>query len=105
MKITTSPEKISPFGGFNFCYKLLDDTGIRGLIDSHLGLRVKQAGFSYSDIFMNHLAIYLNGGDCTEDIHEHLGGHLRQIRGLSVCSADTIQDQQGKCPLINMGQE
>lgn len=90
MKITTSAEKISPFGGFNFCYKLLNDTGIRGLIDQHFGLRVKYSGFNYSDIFMNHLAIYLNGGDCTEDVGEHLGSHLRQVRGLSVCSPDTI---------------
>ena len=90
MKITTSKEKITPFGGFNFCYKLLTDTGICQLIDHHLGKRGKKAGFAYSEIFMNHLAIFLNGGDCTEDIGEHLGGHLSQVRGLSVCSADTI---------------
>jgi hypothetical protein len=90
MKITTSQEKISPFGGFNFCYKLLNDTGIPRLIDGYLGRRVKYVGFSYSDILMNHLAIFLNGGDCTEDISEHLGGSLREVRGLSVCSPDTI---------------
>lgn len=90
MKITTSTEKITPFGGFNFCHQLLRDTGITHLIDSYLGNRVKLAGFNYSDIMMNHLAIYLNGGDCTEDIQEHLGHHLRKVRGLSVCSADTI---------------
>ena len=36
------------------------------------------------------MAIFFNGGDCTEDINEHLGSHLKQVRGLSVCSADTI---------------
>lgn len=90
MKITTSTEKITPFGGFNFCYKLLKDTGITTLIDHHLGHRVKYVGFSYSEILMNHLAIFLNGGDCTEDIQKHLQGYLREVRGLSVCSADTI---------------
>jgi hypothetical protein len=41
MKITTSEEKITPFGGFNFCFKLLKDAGIPKLIDTHLGSRVK----------------------------------------------------------------
>ena len=90
MKITTSTEKTTPFGGFNFCYKLLKDIGITSLIDQHLGMRVKYSGFNYSEILMNHLAVFLNGGDCTEDIQEHLGGHLRHVRGFSVCSADTI---------------
>ena len=90
MKITHSDEKITPFGGFNFCHELLCNTGIPALIDNHLGKRVKYSGFDYSDILNNHLAIFLNGGDCTEDINEHLREHLKQVRNLSVCSADTI---------------
>ena len=90
MKVTTSTEKFTPFGGFNFCYKLIKDTGITTLIDQHLGSRVKYAGFEYSEILMNHLAIFLNGGDCTEDIQEHLGEHLRKVPGFAVCSADTL---------------
>lgn len=90
MKITTSNEKISPFGGFNFCHELLLSTGIPSLIDQHLGQRVKYVGFSYSDILLNQFAIFLNGGDCAEDIQEHLKGYLQQVPGLSVCSADTI---------------
>ena len=90
MKVTTSQEKITPFGGFNFCYKLLVDTGIPELIDAHLGARVKYAGFDYSEIFMNQFAVFLNGGDCAEDIQAHLGHHLKQVRSFSVCSADTI---------------
>jgi hypothetical protein len=90
MKITHSKKKITPFGGFNFCHELLSDTGIPNLIDNHLGQRVKYAGFNYSEILSNHLAIFLNGGDCAEDINEHLRSNLKQVRGLSVCSADTI---------------
>ena len=90
MKITQANEKITPFGGFNFCHDLLCKTGIPALIDNHLGKRVQYVGFDYSDILTNHLAIFFNGGDCTEDINEHLRGHLKQVRGLSVCSADTI---------------
>jgi len=90
VKITTSREKITPYGGFNFCYKQLIDSKIPELIDSQLGKRVVYAGFDYSQILMNHFSIFLNGGDCTEDINEHLRGHLKEVRGFSVCSADTI---------------
>ena len=90
MKVITSPEKITPLGGFNFCNELLLKSGIPCLIDDHLGKRVKYVGFNYSEIMMNHLAIFFNGGDCTEDIHEHLGPYLKQIPNLSVCSPDTI---------------
>lgn len=90
MNITKSAEKITPFGGFNFCFKSFYDCGLAGVIDQHLGERVKTTGFSYSDIMANHMAIFLNGGDCTEDINEHLRGHLHQVRGMNVCSADTI---------------
>jgi len=90
MKITHSSEKITPFGGFNFCHKLLVDTGIPDLIDGHLGKRIKYVGFDYSDIFTNHMAVFLHGGDCTEDVNDHLGGNLKEVRGMSVCSADTI---------------
>jgi len=90
MKITKSNEKVTPFGGFNFCHELLTENQIPGLIDSHFGKRVKTVGFDYSDVLMNHFAIFLNGGDCTEDINQHLREHLKEVRGLSVCSADTI---------------
>jgi uncharacterized protein Veg len=90
MKITKSAEKITPFGGFNFVFRSFKESGLVDLIDKSLGMRVKANGFSYSDIFTNHLAIFFNGGDCTEDVNEHLGEHLRNIRGMQVCSPDTI---------------
>ena len=90
MKVTISDKKVTPFGGFNFCYKFLKDIGIPKLMDDHLGSRVNYSGFDYSEILMNHLAIFLHGGDCTEDIEEYLGDHLKKVRGFSVCSADTI---------------
>lgn len=90
MKITTSDSKVNPFGGLNFCIDLLDKSGISELIDNHLGKRVKTFGFGYSEILMNQLSIFYTGGDCAEDINEHLCTHLKQVKGLSVCSADTI---------------
>jgi hypothetical protein len=90
MKITQSNKNISPFGGFNFCYDLFQRTGIPELIDEHLGKRVSSFGFNYSDIFTNHMAIFMHGGDCTEDVNDHFRETLKQVKGLSVCSADTI---------------
>ena len=90
MKITNSAVKITPFGGFNFVFKSFNDSGLSDLIDKHLGMRVKTFGFSYSDIFLNHLAVFFNGGDCTEDVNDHLREHLQNVRGMQVCSADTI---------------
>lgn len=90
MKVTNSTEKITPFGGFNFVFRSFEESGLSELIDKHLGTRVKTFGFSYSDIFVNHLAVFFNGGDCTEDVNEHLREHLREVRGMRVCSADTI---------------
>ena len=90
MKITQSEEKITPFGGFNFCHELFVKTGLPQLIDNHLGKRVKTIGFDYSEIFTNHMAIFLHGGDCTEDVNDNLREILKQVKGLNVCSADTI---------------
>ena len=90
MKVTKSAEKITPFGGFNFVFKTFLDSGLSDLIDKRLGMRVKNFGFSYSDIFLNHLAVFFNGGDCTEDANDHLRELLQNVRGMRVCSADTI---------------
>ena len=90
MKVTKSAEKITPFGGFNFVFRSFKESGLSDLIDKHLGMRVKTFGFSYSDIFTNHLAVYFNGGDCIEDVNDHLREHLQNVRDMQVCSADTI---------------
>jgi len=90
MKVTNSAEKVTPFGGFNFVFKSFKDSGLPDLIDKELGMRVKTFGFSYSDIFTNHMAVYFNGGDCTEDVNDHLREHLHNVPGMHVCSADTI---------------
>jgi hypothetical protein len=90
MKITTSKSVVNPFGGFNFCVDLLEKEGIPQLIDQHLGKRVLYGGFDYSQILLNQLAVYFTGGDCAEDINEHLRPHLKQVKGIEVCSADTL---------------
>jgi len=90
MHITKSSDNITPFAGFNFCFNHFHQSGLAGLIDRHLGPRVKTVGYSYSDIIANQLGIFFTGGDCAEDLSEHLRGPLGQVRGMSVCSADTL---------------
>ena len=90
MHITKSAQKITAFGGFNFCFESFHQSGLASLIDQHLGQRVQTVGFSYSEIFANQMGIFFAGGDCAEDINEHLRGPFSQVRGMPVCSADTI---------------
>lgn len=90
MHTTKSAEKITPFGGLNFCLNRYHQSGLAGLIDRHLGPRGQTAGFSYSDIIANQMAVFFAGGDCAEDLGEHLRGPLSYSRALAVCSPDTL---------------
>lgn len=90
MKITNSSEKINPFGGINFVNKAIDNTGIFQLIDQELGKRATQAEYSYSDVFRALWLLNFTGGDCAEDISEHLRPYISDIKGISVPSADTL---------------
>lgn len=65
-------------------------SGLARLIDRHLGQRVYTVGFSYSDLIANQMAVLFNGGDCAEDLAEHLRGPLAPVKDLSVCSPDTL---------------
>lgn len=89
-KVINSSDKITPFGGFNFVFNTYQHCGLAQLIDRHLGIRVKTVGFQYSEIFANQLAVFFNGGDCAEDLSEHLKSSLLQIKGMNVCSPDTV---------------
>jgi len=90
MHITKSSEKITPFVGLDFCLESFHGSGLAGLIDRHLGPRVQTAGFSCSDIVANLMSLLFTGGDCAEDLAEHLREPLYRTRGLSVCSPDTL---------------
>lgn len=90
MHTTKSSDKITPFGGLNFCLESFSDSGLAGLIDRDLGPRGQSAEFSYSDIVANLMSVLFTGGDCAEDLGEHLREPLHRTRGLSVCSPDTL---------------
>lgn len=90
MHITKSAEKITPFGGINFCFNSYHQSGLAELTDQYLGDRGGATGFSYSDILGNLMGVFFSGGDCAEDLAEHLSGPLAHIKGMTVCSPDTL---------------
>lgn len=90
MHITKSSDQITPFGGLNFCMAEFSRTGLPELVDQLLGSRGPQATYCYSDLVANWMGIFFTGGDCAEDIGEHLSGPLSTIKGIPGCSPDTL---------------
>lgn len=90
VKVTTSTENIGAFGGLNFISENFNTLNFSSLIDSSLGKRPAQAAYSYADVIKNIWLLFLSGGDCAEDIQEHLRSDFLQIPTLKVCSADTL---------------
>lgn len=90
MKITTSLDNIKSFGGLNFISAEFDKLSLSGLITEHLGERPPQAVYGYTDVIKSLWAIIFAGGDCAEDIQEHLKGELTEARNIAPCSADTL---------------
>lgn len=90
MQVKISREKISAYGGLNFISSIFNNLEFDSLIENQLGKRPSQAEFSYSDVLKNLWMLFLAGGDCAEDIQEHLRSDFLQIPNLKVCSADTI---------------
>lgn len=94
MKITYSTENINSFGGINFADSIIGNTSVYKTIDQSLGQRGTKAVYSYSDLFRSYLLMTLCGGECAEDITEHLRSELSQIKDFEVCSADTLLRMQ-----------
>jgi len=90
VKIQKYTTTTSPFSGISFVNYFFNEVGLSQLIDNELGIRVKYAGFSYSDIIRNLTNVFLRGGDVIEDISTHLGSHLKELPNNNVPSPDTI---------------
>jgi len=90
VKVTTTIENISAYGGLNFISETFNNLEFSCLIENHLGQRSLQSQFSYSDVIKNTWMLFLAGGDCAEDIEKHLKLDFLQIPNLKVCSPDTI---------------
>ncbi len=90
MKVTISTENINAYGELNYISEIFNNLEFSILIEKHLGTRPLPLEFSYCDVIKNLWMLFLAGGDCAEDIGEHLKSDLLQILNLKVCSADTI---------------
>lgn len=94
MKITYSSSKIKSFGGINFANSIIVNKNTCSIIDQTLGNRGVRSEYNYSDLFRSYLLMILCGGECAEDITEHLRGELEQVNNFNVCSADTLLRMQ-----------
>jgi len=90
MKIEIAKPTINPFGGLNFVIDEIKKNGINTLIDNELGSRSSQSTYQYSDVFMALWLIFFSGGDCAEDIEDHLEDCFKRCPGIELPSADTI---------------
>lgn len=90
MKVERSEQTINPFGGINFVIEAISQSGIPSIIDSKLGHRAPQAEYSFSDVMLNLMSVFYCGGDCAEDLDEHLKFFLEGTPGLKVASPDTV---------------
>lgn len=90
MKIEKNKQIINPFGGINFVFESIKQSGVLDVIDNQLGARPKQAKYSYSDLILGLWSVFFCGGDCSEDINEHLKAYLESVPGMKVANADTV---------------
>ena len=94
MKITYSKENINSFGGINFADNIIGRTSTYNIIDQTLGSRGLRAEYSYSDLIRSYFLMVVCGGECAEDISEHLRDELNHVKGFKACSADTLLRMQ-----------
>jgi hypothetical protein len=94
MKITYSKENINSFGGINFADNIIGRTSVYDIINQSLGNRGLKAEYSYGDLFRSYFLMVLCGGECAEDITEHLRDELNHVQGFKACSADTLLRMQ-----------
>ena len=89
-KIVKISQNVTPFGGIFYAHDMFKKCGMRKLIDQELGIRASTCGYTYGTLFGEWFDLFLCGGDCAEDIEEHLYDTLSAIPGNKVCKADTL---------------
>ena len=81
---------VTPFGGIHLIHKQLSAHGAIDFIDNQLGARVKTIGYNYSDILLSRIYTAFCGGNATEDVNYLKENTLKNLKGISTPSADTI---------------
>ena len=89
-KIQLKSDNINPFGGLFSIFNQFDRSGLRQVIDEHLGRRgATKAAFTHGDVFASMFGSYLCGGDCIEDVMD-IKPFWDNRGGIRVCSSDVI---------------
>lgn len=81
---------VTPFGGIHLIHQQLFAHGAIDFIDNQLGARVKTIGYNYSDILLSRIYTAFCGGNATEDVNYLKENTLKNLKGISIPSADTI---------------
>ena len=89
-KVEKISKNITPFAGVFFANDEFKRSGLRKLIDYELGIRSSTRGYSYGNLIGNFFNLIFCGGECAEDIQQHVRPALEQIPGNEVASADTL---------------
>ena len=76
-KIIQKSAKTTPFAGIFFIEDYFDRYKIGELCDEVLGIRAKQAKYSYADIIKSLWMIAFTGGQALEDINNQTGSVLK----------------------------
>ncbi|MDR1865528.1 MAG: hypothetical protein LBR08_08155 [Bacteroidales bacterium] len=90
VKVQKNSNVSTSFAGISFIVNEFTRSGLGKLIDNELDNRISRCGYQYSDIFRTWFNIFFCGGDCAEDIAQHLRPTLENIPETKVPSPDTL---------------
>lgn len=89
-KIIHSDKNITVFGGLNFIYQAIKDKKLDRWINSYLGVRGANAGYSHSDIVLSLFGNCLVQGSYLSDLHIFRDKYRAQVFK-KIPSADTVE--------------
>jgi len=92
MKVLKS-SRISPFGGLNFVIEQLDQLGIGDLLEKELPILSPQCKYSWKDLLYSFWSIFFCGGDCIEDLGNHLKIAFEKNPMVKLPSPDRVLDR------------
>ena len=89
-KIQLKSDNINPLGGLFSILNIFNRSGLRAVIDRHLGRRgMTKAVFTHGDVFASMFGSHLCGGDCIEDVVE-IKPFWDDRDNIRICSSDVI---------------
>lgn len=91
--IKIDKSEVTPFGGLHLIHERVLAKNIPQFINDTLGKRASNAGYSYSDMFLNLSYTTFCGGDCAEDVG-YVKNAFRHLKKMKTASPDTLLAMQ-----------